>query len=178
MVVNLRQAFPDRHLPDELWLDISTLLIREFATLLLLQAASQVEMPKLGDLNQQLVTKPTVSFLQPVYATYVMFEGTRYIQDLRNATEAEECEGEQLLLPPESGRTMDRVYVGSDHFGVRSVRFASSDRVLPGADFAQGLWWTCLTKDNGIQSFKTISDVSLNTCSLLTRSCLTLEIRA
>jgi hypothetical protein len=178
MVGNLRQAFPDRHLPDELWLNIAARLVREFAASLLLQAASQVEMPKLEHLNQQHVTKPTVSLFQPVYATYVMFEGIRYIHNLRNATEAEAREGEHLLLAPESGQIIDRVYVGSDHFGIRLVRFASSGRVLPEAGFPPGLWWTCLTKENGIQWFQALSDVSANPCPLLPRARLTMKGRA
>lgn len=155
-VEGLRRAFPLVHLPVELWFKIAEPLIRQVAV----AAVAQTELGDAQDPWQSPDDGLKIDLSRDVYASYVLFDGVRYIRALRNATEAEAAPGESLVLNPATDRVVDKVHIAFDHLGVRGVQFASADRVLPGADSVPGLWWRQLRQSDGISIIGTWSDVS------------------
>jgi len=158
----LGRAFPQPHLPTELWLKIADLLTSLSAAAGVAQITLQ-DAPGPSKLARYLTM---LDLSQDVYASYVRFEGVRYIKTLRNTNKTQAAAGEYRLLDASKGRSIHKVYVAFDHLGVRQVQFACPNRVLPGPDTVPGLWWKQLCRGKGIPSLCINTDVSISTPSL------------
>jgi len=170
----LGQAFAKPHLPTELWLKIAALLVS-------VSAAAGVAQIKLKDAPSPSKPASSLSMLdlsRDVYASYVQFEGVRYIKALRNRRRAQAAAREYLILDAAKARTIHKVYVAFDHLGVRQVQFACPNRVLPGSGSVPGLWWKHLSREEGISRLWIKTDVSTSTSILGPVYVLTMHSRA
>ena len=147
MLDRLRCAWPQPHLPVEVWLKITPFLLHESAAALAVEA--MMSAPELV-LARYTGLFSTLDLSQNVYASYVKFEGVRYVKLLRNATAQEAREGEYLLLDAAKHANVCHVHIAFDICGIRQVQFASSGRILPKTEPVRGLWWRRLSIPEGL----------------------------
>ncbi|KAL8282738.1 hypothetical protein RB597_010128 [Gaeumannomyces tritici] len=101
-----------------------------------------------------------VELSRDIYARYVSIEGIPYIQALYNASpsEASPSESEGLrVFKARRGCVVRSIYVKYDHLGIRGVHF-DLPRDGPLYSSACGVWWTELSRRNGILCFTAKTD--------------------
>jgi hypothetical protein len=150
IIDKLRDVFAPVHLPTEIWIKIAAHLVRECAVV---TAQTQVQKYKDKALDCE------IDLSKDVYASYVLFDGVRYIQSLRNITKAEAEEGEYRILDASKAGTVDKMYTAFDHLGIRELQFAAPNRVLAGPDSILGVWWRHVSMD-GTTELNIEADVS------------------
>lgn len=101
-----------------------------------------------------------VDLSRDVYAQYVRIEGVLYVRSLYNSSSSEDKSGEVQVFKPCQGRVVRSIYIRYDHLGIRDICFA-----LPKDDLLNnpvcGIWWTELSREDGILQVAAKTDVSL-----------------
>ncbi len=130
-----RLCFPST-LPDEIWLSVvSYLPPRELLTSLV---ASNTTAEQVASKRSQ---DSAVSLSQDIYASYVVFDGVRYIREIRNASKETARDDEVLLLAASEADRTQSVLVAVNHFGVREVVFNPTADTAKGIDTTPEVWW-------------------------------------
>ncbi|RFU24523.1 hypothetical protein B7463_g11814, partial [Scytalidium lignicola] len=137
-----------KSLPAELWQTIAGFLHQECAVV----TGQEQEL-------EDSCSDSVVDLSRDVYASYITIDGIRYIRNLRNSTASEAEQGESLLLDTQIMRNIQFAYILEDHFGIRLVRFVSSNNDRHGSDLSiPGLWWRQTSTLSSISKIKTKTD--------------------
>jgi hypothetical protein len=140
----------------ELWMMIAAYLVRECA---LVSAQEQVEEQAKNCALRQDSTCSVIDISLYVFASYSIFDGVRYVKQLRCSGVCKAENGEQLLLDPQKSSAVSNIHIAKDHLGVRNVTFTSPNDV-PSIKQVPGVWWTRISRVEGASEIMTRSDVS------------------
>lgn len=102
-----------------------------------------------------------VSTKLPIWAHFVKFHDEVYLSSLSNE-ESQATEGgilSVLLYSPAGGKAVRTVYFSRDVWGVRGVRFVSTDADFE-MDHRGGIWWQALVPTPGFDELVAQGDVS------------------
>ncbi|KAI1479326.1 hypothetical protein F4774DRAFT_425973 [Daldinia eschscholtzii] len=142
----MRQQWP-KYIPSELWHMIAQHLVRECA---IVTAQMQIFSP--------FVRGSVVKRTRDVYAHYTSVEGIAYLSSISNQDVSLGRRG-KLLFKGHEGHLFRKIYIASDHFGIRDVLFTRDGYHSKSTDMHHAntyvtnvhrKWWRCVSLKNGV----------------------------
>lgn len=140
-----------KRLPEEICHMVAGSLVRECAI---------VNLQALAASTDSLISpSQTVDLSQDIYAQYIHIEGIRYIQALSNIPSIK-VKGRVQVFKTQRGRVVRNIYIRYDHLGIRGIWFTRPKNALLHSLDTSGIWWTELSRKDGILQVTTNTDVS------------------
>ncbi|KAI1392680.1 uncharacterized protein F4822DRAFT_441552 [Hypoxylon trugodes] len=131
MVSDLRKQNWPVHLPDEILLNVSGHMVREYAVLAAKRRVLAPPSPR----------STPIDFSCNVYGRYRVFEGKLYLQEL-SSTDLSTSQGWELLIEGQEKCRDWKVLIAEDHHGIRKIKSLRDGDVLSGSiPNTEGLWW-------------------------------------